>query len=172
MTSCFAESYERRYRGLLTGLLPECGPVLRSGDGLLGQAFHVGQGTGVERLVDVAIAVDGQRPGHHLTDPRAAAAPGQYHVVRRPVDCTADAVTGATGEANDVGPQRLRGADVLPVGHRLAVEADVEVLRRGRQGDRRGRGRREDVLVTLRIPGSVGWRDLDDDPRIEPAARP
>src|SRR5438067_1130008 len=145
MTSCIAESYERRYQGLLTGLLPDCGSESRCGNGLLGQAFHVRQRIRVERLVDVAVAVYQQSPGDYLADTGAAAAPGQHHVVGWPVDRATDAVAGAAGEANDVGPQRLGGTNVLPVRHGLDVEADVEVLRRGRQGDRRGSGCREDV---------------------------
>src|SRR5438094_2650936 len=104
MTSCFAESYEQRYQGLLTGLLPDCGLESRCGNGLLGQAFHVRQGIRIERLVDVAVAVYQQSPGHDLADAGAAAAPGQHHVVGRAVDRATDAVASATGEANDVGP--------------------------------------------------------------------
>src|SRR5207244_3581610 len=158
MTSCFAESYEPRYQGLLTALLPDCGSVLRSGDGLLRQSFHVRDLGWIEGLVDVAVAVDQQSPGDDLADTGAAAATGQHHVVGWPVDRATDAVASATGEANDVGPQRLRGADVLPVGHRLDVEADVEVLRRGRQGGRGGGGGGEDMRMALRMPGRVGGR--------------
>src|SRR5207245_1881747 len=56
MTSCFAESYEQRYQGLLTGLLQDCRPESRCGDGLLGQAFHVWQGIRIDRLVELAAA--------------------------------------------------------------------------------------------------------------------
>src|SRR5206468_12867755 len=117
MTSCFAESYERRYQGLLTGLLPDCGLELRWGDSLLGQALHIGQLAGIERLVDVAVAVDGQRPGHDLTDTAPAGAPGQGHMVRRPIDSAQDRVAGTAGECQHVGSQWRAGKGGLPVRH-------------------------------------------------------
>src|SRR5437868_10054796 len=144
---CYVEAYAPGVPSRHSWLLRDRFAGTPPGPALLGQALHIGQLAGIERLVDVAVAVDGQRPGHDLTDTAPAGAAGQGHVVRRPIDGAQDRVAGTAGEFQHVGSQRRAGTGGLPVWHRLDEDADVEVPGRGGELDGGGRRGREDVLA-------------------------
>src|SRR6266550_1375778 len=159
---CYVKAY-------VLSVLSRCYRIVRGLDAaLLGQALHVGQLAGIEGLVDVAVAVDGQRPGHDLAHPAPAGAARQGHVVRRSIDGAPDAVAGTAGEFQDVGAQWRAGTGALPVWHGLDVDADIEVLGRGSELDGGGGGGREDVLVAGGRARRVRRRDLDDDAQVRP----